>query len=110
LSPASADGGPASPDSVDSVDSVAYYVRGGPTAATRLYRIVRSANIVRPERFDRWADAWVWDAAFLVRLRRAEDPSIVEIDATEAVALEVRLREQKAKERARRGTGVWADY
>ena len=96
--------------SPDLVDSVAYYVRGGPTAVTRLYRIVRSANVVRPERFDRWADTWVWDAAFFVRLRRAEDPGIVEIDPTEAAALEVRLCEQGAKERARRGTGVWANY
>ena len=37
-------------------------------------------------------------------------PGIVEIDPTEAAALEVRLCEQGAKERARRGTGVWANY
>lgn len=68
--------------SLEAVDSVACYVRGGPTAVTCVYRIVRSANVVRPERFDRWADAWVWDAAFLARLRRDEDPRIVEVDRT----------------------------
>jgi hypothetical protein len=96
--------------SPETVDSVAYYVRGGLILTTCLFRIVRTANVVRPERFDRSTETWVWDAAFLVGLRRAEDTRIVEIDATEAVALEVRLREQRAKERARRGTGVWADY
>lgn len=94
----------------EAVDSVAYFARRGPIVTTRLYRIVRTANVVRPERFDRSIEAWVWDASFIVQMRQPEDSRIVEIDATEAAALEARLREQSAKERARRGKGVWADY
>jgi len=94
----------------ETVDSVAYFVRAGPIVTTRLYQVVRTANVVRPEPFDRSTEAWVRDASFLVQPRRAKDPRIVEIDATEAAALEVTLREQSANERARRGTDMWADY
>ena len=68
------------------VDSVVYFVRRGTVVTTRLYRIVRTANVVAPERFDRSTEAWVWDAAFFVRLRHSEDSRIVEIDPTEAAA------------------------
>ena len=95
--------------SLEAVDSIAYFVRRGTVVRTRLYRVVRTANVVAPERFDRATEAWAWDAAFLVGLRHSEDPRIVEIDPTEAAALETKLREQTARERARSGTGVWAD-
>ena len=92
------------------VDSVVYFVRRGTVETRRLYRVVRTANVFAPERFDRSTEAWVWDAAFFVGLCHSGDSRIVEIDPTEAATLETRLRERTARERARGGTGVWADY